>query len=142
MAKIFIDTSAWVAFAIKSDPNHAKAKQIFKNCLEENASLFTSNDIIDEATTRLIYGAGFSKAKLFYQLWQHNLKSGLIAQLWTDEQIQTEAWQILVKFKDHKLSLTDASSIALFRRFKIDAIFTFDSDFRKVNIPTLPQNSF
>jgi predicted nucleic acid-binding protein len=66
------------------------------------------------------------------------VRRGLLTQLWTDEQLQVEAWEILKKFREHKLSLTDATSVALIERFRLDAITSFDQDFKKIGITTLP----
>lgn len=138
MTKTFIDTGAWLNFVLKKEPNHQKAKEIFRSIIKDGNSLFTSNDIVDETITRLRYTEGLHLAKKVYSLLRENFQKRLVIQLWTDEKIQHDAWKLLEKFQDHKLSLTDATSIILMNRFHIDNIFTFDSDFLKVGITTLP----
>lgn len=138
MTKTFIDTNAWLNFVLKKEPNHQKAKEIFRSIIKDGNSLFTSNDIVDETITKLRYTEGLHLAKKVYSLLRENFQKRLVIQLWTDEKIQHDAWKLLEKFQDHKLSLTDTTSIILMNRFHIDNIFTFDSDFRKVGITTLP----
>lgn len=136
--KLFIDSSAWINFVLEGEPHHDEIVSFFQNFLREGAVFFTSNDIIDETVTRLFYRVNFQVAKRFFEHFQENATRGLLTQLWVDEQLQVEAWEILAKFQEHKLSLTDATSIAILKRFNLDAIVSFDEDFKKVGIPTLP----
>ncbi|MBI3290078.1 hypothetical protein HYZ78_01650 [Candidatus Microgenomates bacterium] len=66
------------------------------------------------------------------------LEKGAIVQLWTNEEIQNEAFGVVQKYAEHKLSLTDATTIALVRRFNIERVISLDSDFVKVGIATSP----
>jgi len=136
--KLFIDSSIWIAFAVSAESRHSEAVTIMKSHTEAGVALFTSNDVIDETVTRLLYWTGLFKTELFYTNFLDNVRKGTVTQLWTDEILQNEAWYLIKKFSDHKLSLTDATSIALLRRFNLDAIVTFDEDFKKVGIPTIP----
>lgn len=47
-----------------------------------------------------------------------------------------KAWKELERFKDHKLSFTDATIIVCFKEYGLDEVFTFDEEFAKINIPT------
>lgn len=134
--KVFIDTTVWISFTLRGERHHERSVALMKQAIRSRDTLFTSNDIIDETVTRLLYSSGFGIAKKFYTLLQENIKKRLVAQLWTDEVMQVDAWNLLAKFREHKLSLTDAMSIALMKRFHIDSIMTFDSDFRNVGITT------
>lgn len=136
--KLFIDATAWINFVLIGEPHHEKAVAFMNQCLKERKALFTSNDIIDETVTRLRYRVNLKVAEDFFALFKENLKLGVLTQLWIDEVIQLEAWRLLKKFHEHKLSLTDATSIALIERFHLDGIVTFDSDFKKIGIHTLP----
>lgn len=134
--KIFIDTTAWISFTLKGERQHERAVVLMKQAIRSHSTLLTSNDIVDETVTRLLYSSGFGIAKKFYTLLHENIKKRLVTQLWTDEVTQADAWCLLAKFREHKLSLTDATSIALMKRFHFDSIMTFDSDFRNVGIST------
>lgn len=136
--KLFIDATAWINFVLIGEPHHEEAVTFLRTCIEEGKALFTSNDIVDETITRLRYRVNFKVANDFFQLFQRNVKQQLLTQLWVDEQLQFEAWDLLKKFREHKLSFTDATSIAIIKRFKLDAIITFDADFKKVGMRILP----
>lgn len=136
--KIFVDSSAWIAFAAEKEPRHVVVVKTVKRCLGGGDLLFTSNDVVDETITRLLYTVGFQKASLFLKYFLENLKKDTLRQLWTDEQVQMEAFGLVEKFAEHKLSLTDATTVVLMKRFNIDSLITLDSDFIKIGIPVLP----
>ena len=52
--------------------------------------------------------------------------------------IEQKAKEILLKFFEHKVSFTDATTYVLCKDFKIDEVFTLDSDFRKMGLTVAP----
>lgn len=136
--KIFIDSSAWIALSSKDDKNYRRITDFFSKIISDGAVFFTSNDIIDETVTRLVYDVGFSKAQKFIEEIRVNIRKKGLVQFWTDEQIQEEAFAILKKYHDHELSMTDATTVAIMKRFNLDAVLTLDSDFKKIGTPSLP----
>jgi len=137
MDKVFIDSSAWIALVSFADKSHQKIDDDFKILVENHARIFTSNDIVDETVTRLAYDLGWRKAQKFVERVQELIANGNLIQLWTDEKIQQDAFEILAKFDDQKLSLTDATTVVIMQRFKLDAVLTLDSDFEKIGISTI-----
>lgn len=136
--KIFIDTSAWLAYSLAGERDHVRVKKLMHDVLTTHVMLFTSNDVIDETITRLVYHTNYSITKRFMEFIDRGLTQKRLIQVWTDEQIQSEAFAIVKKFIDKKVSLTDATSIVLMKRYNIDAILTLDSDFTKVGLRVLP----
>ena len=137
--KVFIDTSFFLAYIQEVDPRHHEVKKVFDKLIKESAMFFASNDVISETVTRLVYKS--SKKKVvsdFIGYIEASIKAGLLTQLWTDETIQNEAFRLVEKFYAHKISLTDASSIVIMKRFNISSILTLDSDFRKVGLTAIP----
>ncbi len=138
--KLFIDTSSWIAYTSEDDKNHKVIVNLFSKYLTNEIEMYTSNDIVDETVTRLTYDVGWHKARSFIEYFQIAANKKFIVQLWTDLEIQYEAFSLLEKFKDHKLSLTDATSVVIMNRFKLDSILTLDSDFKKIGISSLPES--
>lgn len=136
--KVFVDTSAWIAYLGSDQPKHIKIKNLIKQFIKDGVVLCTSNDVVDETTTRFIYDTNIKITQRFISLIKDSIAKNNLVQLWVDEQVQAEAFEVLIKFAEHKLSLTDATSIVLMKRFNIDSIISLDSDFRKVGIKTLP----
>lgn len=137
MRKVFIDTSAWMAYYLSDEPDHIRIKSLFKKFIKEHANIMTSNDVIDETVTNFVYIKP-NLAKKFIDFISESIKTNRILQLWVDEQIQAEAFEIVEKFAEHELSLTDATTIVLVRQFNIESVITLDSDFVKVGLSVLP----
>lgn len=55
MYKVFIDTSAWMAYYLSDEPDHIRIKNLLKGFIKEHTAIVTSNDIIDETVTNFIY---------------------------------------------------------------------------------------
>ena len=53
-----------------------------------------------------------------------------------DEVLFDKSTETMVKFAEHKLSFVDASIYNLVRDYKLDEVFTLDSDFKKVGLKT------
>lgn len=135
--QVFIDTSAWIAYYLSDETNHIRIKSIIKRLLKERAIVFTSNDVIDETVTRLVKTTNSKIVAQFIKVISENISKNSLTQLWVDEQIQAEAFELVQKFAEHKLSLTDATTIALIKKFNIESVVSLDSDFVKVGIHTL-----
>lgn len=133
-----MDTSAWLSFILSNDKSHEQIDAKIKELYTDRAIIYTTNDIVDETVTRLVYDKNLLIAKKFITLLDEGIEERTIIQLWTDEVIQREAFLLLAKYSDHELSLTDATSAVIFSRYNIDAILTLDSDFIKIGLPCLP----
>ncbi len=136
--KVFIDTSAWISYSLSRQPKHSSIKNLIKQLIKDNVMICTSNDVVDETATRLIYDTDIKIANKFINLIKDSSNTNSLVQLWVDEQIQAEAFELVEKFAEHKLSLTDATTVALVKKFNIESVISLDSDFIKVGIITLP----
>lgn len=136
--RFLIDTSAWLAFILSNDRDHKKIDSLIGSLRKQGIVLYTTNDVVDETITRLIYDSNLNVAKKFISLLVQGAKEKTVIQFWTDEKIQQDAFEILAKFDDQKLSLTDATTVAIMQRFNLDAVLTLDSDFKKIGVKSLP----
>src|SRR3989344_6002158 len=132
--RAIIDTSAWIAYYLSDDKYHSKIKKILKELIANKIVICTSNDIVDDTVTRLIYTTNPRIVKKFIDFTRESLRTKNLIELWIDEQLQQEALALTLKFSEHKLSLTDCTTIALLNRFNIGSLVTLDSDFKKVGI--------
>lgn len=136
--KLFIDTSAWLAVYIPTEKSHLRITRILKKEIDARSVLYTSNYIIDETVTRLLYDASWDVTKQFLQYLHKSIAEHFLVELWVDEQIEADAFSIFTLFKEHKLSLTDATTVVFIRRYKMDAVISLDSDFKKIGLSVLP----
>lgn len=136
--KIFMDTSAWISYLGSDQPKHINIKNLIKQFIRDGVVICTSNDVINETITRFIYDTNIKITQRFINLIKDSIAKNNLVQLWVDEQVQSEAFEVIAKFAEHKLSLTDATTIVLMKRFNVDSIISLNSDFKKVGIKTLP----
>ena len=134
--KVFIDTGAFIALFVSSEECHQKVSEQYKDYRKQRAALFTSFYILDELFTRLVYDLGKSVTQRVINLLNKSIEKQEIVLLDIDEVIFKKAELALIKFAEHKISLTDATSYVLYKDFALDEVFTLDGDFRKIRVPT------
>lgn len=134
--KVFIDTGAFIALFVSSEKYYSKVSKKYKDYRKQRAQLFTSNYILDELYTRLIYDFGRNATQKAIDLLNKSIEKEELAVLDIDNTIFKKAQDILIKFAEHKLSLTDATSYVLYKDFSLDEIFTLDDDFKKIRVKT------
>lgn len=132
--KVLFDTSAFVAFEDRSEARHESARA-FWNGLSANDRCLTTSYVIDETITRLRYLRGLREAVGFAEAISRSL---LISTIWVDKELVAAGLAVLKKHRDQRLSFTDCVTIAVAKAERVDAIFAFDDDFRKVGLRTLP----
>jgi len=135
--QVFIDSSTWLAYYLSDEPDHIRVKNIIKKSNKEGKIIVTSNDVIDETVTFLVYHKP-QLVRKFIDFVQKAITTNALVQLWVDEEIQGQAFELVQKFSEHRLSLTDATTISLAKKFHIEAILTLDSDFTKLKAPVFP----
>lgn len=122
---VFVDTSAWFAAVVPSDPNHPHAA----NWLATNpAVLLTTDYIIDETLTLLRARGERQRAKLLgKKFFQES-----IAEIYflTEEDIR-QAWAIFEQYDDKSWSFTDCSSKVVMDQINIGQAFAFDHHFHQ-----------
>lgn len=134
--KVFIDTGIFIALFVSSERHHSKVSKKYKDYRKQRAQLFTSYYILDELFTRLIYDFGKSITQKAIDLLNKSIDKEELVVLDIDEAIFKKAQEAMIKFSEHKISLTDATSYILYKDFSLDEIFTLDDDFKKIRVST------
>jgi predicted nucleic acid-binding protein len=93
---------------------------------------------MDETATHLRYALGLPAALAFHRAVERAVAEGLLRLRWIDPRLEREAWELLERYRDVPLSLTDATSAAVARRAKVREVFGFDSDFRALGFDLQP----
>ena len=122
---VFVDTSAWFAAVVPSDPNHPHAA----NWLATNSEvLITTDYIIDETLTLLRARGERQRAKLL----GNKFFEASIAEIYflTEEDIR-QSWAIFDRYDDKRWSFTDCSSKVVIDEMNISQAFAFDHHFHQ-----------
>jgi len=128
---IFVDTVAWAAAMVPSDPHHQQVASFLSGCRDE---LLTSDFVIDETLTLLRARRLFDKAidagRKFFDLNQVRIEYLEAEDIW-------RAWQIFRSQPRREWSFTDCTSKVVIERFHIHQALTFDRHFLEFGNLTL-----
>lgn len=134
---VFIDSSAWISYAVSNDSNHEKAELIYSSA-QLKSNLYISIFIISETITKIRKILGQKEATIIYQQFQKLEAKKRLTILSVNRDTTKDAFVLLQKYPTpNTFSLTDATNIVLMKRYKIPVLFSFDRDFRKLKIPNL-----
>jgi uncharacterized protein len=122
---IFIDASFFIASVLKNDKWHGRVRKIFPEINKEDK--ITSILTLSEAVTLTgSLGGGKKGVKLYnYIMDNHEV-------VYVDKDASFRAVETFLKY-DGVLSFADSVSVELMKRFNVDSIVSFDSDFDKVD---------
>ena len=130
---VFLDTGPFIAFDDPRDQNHARAVDCFSRLRE--VRLATSLPVLTETATR---GATLMGCEKIAILVRRVLSNKHYQVLDVSRQVFIEALDLMVKYDDQGLSLTDCTSIVIMRALRIRKIFTFDAAFRRLGYEVIP----
>lgn len=137
--KIFIDSSAYIAYYNKRDENHEKAKNFLDKIKSKEISpiiFYTSDYIFDEVLTTIIALTG--RKDLAIKVGNAILSSKITKIIKVDSKIFNEAWELFKKYKDKTWSFTDCTSFIIMKINNIKRAFTFDEHYKQVGYITIP----
>lgn len=132
--KVFIDTGVFITLFIKQEKFHLRVTAKYEEYKKERARIITSDYVLDELFTRLIYDFARPQTEIVVNTLLAAEKAEEMAVVRIDELMFQKAVKTLVTFAEHKLSFTDAASYVCCKEFGIDEIFTLDKDFNKVGL--------
>ena len=136
----FLDSGFFIAWAVRKDEYHDSSQQALVSFKTNKTRLYTSNYVLQETITRIIYKAGFATAKLFIDRVSELETAGLITVIWIDRLLHQESLKILQKYRDHPFSFVDVSIIAVVKRLKLERIYTTDSLLRQTGLDVIVLN--
>lgn len=138
MTQLFVDTGGWIALLKRDDHMHVGAGAYYEAQVAEGRRFLTTNYVIDETATRLRYDAGLEAAVAFRRAVERAVAERRLRVVWIDARLEREGWDILERYADIPLSLTDATSVAVARGSKATEVFGFDRHFRALGFDVQP----
>lgn len=131
---VFIDTSAFIAYFIKQEMYHRAVVERYTVCRKQHAAFVTSNFVVDELITWFAYHQHAAVVGKLIDRWRSVEVTGEIRVLDVDATTRKKAYEVMVKFSDHAISFTDATTYVLCKDFSIDEVLTLDDDFKKMGL--------
>lgn len=132
MERVFVDTSAWFAYANKSDRDHGRVRTVMQSF---EGRLVTSNFVFGETVTLCLYRLGHHSASQVGDILQRSPEIDLVSLTSGDERA---AWALFLDRPDKTYSYTDCTSFVLMRRLGLGTSIALDDDFRREGFALLP----
>jgi uncharacterized protein len=131
---IFVDTSAWFAGFVPTDPKHQSAVAVFSSTPPQQ--LITSDYIVSEILTLFKVRGEATRA---FALGRQILEETICRLVWVEKQDVFKAWTTFGTYRDKDWSFTDCVSRAIIERLEIGEAFAFDAHFREFgNVTVVP----
>lgn len=126
MSEVITDTSALIAFFVKSEKNHPVAKGFMLQ--NKNMRWLIPESVFDETVTwirrKISIKSSIQIGKILRD--EHHYIN-------LSEEDDAETWKIFCQYDDKQWSYTDCSLIAIARRLSRNKIFAFDEHIRQMS---------
>lgn len=132
---IFVDTGAWVALADEDDAYHNDVIAIYPGLLKSSRALVTTNLIVAESYVIIRNELGHQAAIRFLEGVN---ASPRITKVYSTEEIEREAEDVLRRYNDQDFSYSDSISFAVMKRQKIKKALSFDKHFQTMGFVRIP----
>ena len=123
--RVFIDTSAYGAIAIRGDENHWQAVATLRALTEQRSRLYTTNFVAAETHAFVLSRGGRDLALQTLE----TIDQGFEEVVRVGSGDERQAREILTRLRDKDFSLVDAMSFAVMDRLGITVAFAFDRHF-------------
>jgi uncharacterized protein len=121
---IFVDTGAWYAASVPTDPDHVTASAYLRSNRER---LVATDYIYDELLTLFRARSHTDRA----QDWVNQVRKGRCEIIRITDADLLNATEVFFRFADKQWSFTDCTSRVIMQRLGIQRAFTFDEHFRQ-----------
>lgn len=136
--KLFLDSGAFIARARKDDPYHEAATDAFASIARGDLPYplrYTSNYVVDETATFLLYEAG---PQVAVEVLRAIRASPNLVVLHVSEDVEEAADEVFARFAPSEISYTDCTTKVLMDRESIEVAFSFDKDLETLGFRRIP----
>jgi predicted nucleic acid-binding protein len=123
---VLVDTSAWIYLFAKSQGG--PQAEIFKNWFKNSTYTLHITDLIIEETHKWLCHHGHS-LELCSEILERFVDETFAEILPLLKEDRREASRIVYKYRDHRLSYTDACSVVIMKRMNLEYICSADRHF-------------
>jgi predicted nucleic acid-binding protein len=126
LARVFVDSSAWIAFFSQRDQNHDAADAFFRRAVADSVTLLTTNLVIAEIHRLTLFRAGIAAGAAVLARVDGSPRVHTIFATATHHDA-AKLW--LRKLSDQTITYADAISFAIMESEGCPSAMTFDHDF-------------
>jgi predicted nucleic acid-binding protein len=124
--RVYVDTSAWIAFFSARDQNHAEAARLFREAACRNVLLTTTNLVLAEVHRLILHRAGVTAAAMALDRIGSSTHTSI---LFASGAHHSAAIAWLARLTGHRVTYADAVGFAVIEDVGCVGFLSFDSDF-------------
>ena len=124
--KVYVDTSAWIAFFSARDQNHVEAERLFREAVSSKVLLTTTNLVLAEVHRLILHRVGAAAAAMALDRIG---SSGFTSIVFASGVHHSAAVAWLARLRSHRVTYTDAVGFAVIKDAGCAGFLSFDSDF-------------
>ena len=137
MNEVFVDTSGWASFFVRTDPHHAKASALITRWQQQNQRIVTTNYVLSEL---IVLFTRFRVRRSTVLNYIETIRSAVwIEIVHIDEALDAEAWRLLAERLDKEWSLVDCASFIVMEKRGLTEALTPDKHFEQAGFVRLLQ---
>lgn len=138
MNRVFADTSYWFSLSVRTDINHDRTLALTRRLQTDGVLLYLSVLIAAETHRLILHKLGIEAGRRFIDQLFLQVGRGFVIVLSATWETTIEARQILVKYGDQDITLTDATSAILMRKNRIETAVGHDRHFEMMGFVRMP----
>ena len=104
--------------------------------LNQGVLFVTTDYVLDETITLLLYHAGRERALVFVDAVQRSRNVQLVR---VDASIWEQAWRLFKQYDDKTWAFTDCTSFVVMRQTNLQQAFAFDHNFEQAGFELWPR---
>ena len=124
--RVYVDTSAWVAFFSARDQNHAEAERLFREAVSRNVLLTTTNLVLAEVHRLILHRVGAAAAALAVNRIASSSRTSLC---FATDAHHAAALAWIARLAGRRITYADATGFAVIEDLRCAGFLSFDSDF-------------
>jgi uncharacterized protein len=130
---VFADTAALYALLDSGEREHTDVARVWREFLDSNTTLITTNYILIEAAAVIQRRLGLAALRAF-----HDEIAPALAVVWIDADLHRSGVEATLIAARRNLSVVDCISFRVMRLREIDVAFTLDAHFREQGFTVIP----
>jgi predicted nucleic acid-binding protein len=134
--RLFGDSSAWLPFFDRSEPQHRALRQAFSDLARRRLVIYVTDYILDETLTLILARAGHSTAVAGGDWLLHSEYVRLVQ---IDSDQWHLAWDMFRHYDDKRFSFTDCTSFVVMQQYHLIDALTLDHHFEQMGFRPWPQ---
>jgi len=132
--RVFVDSSAYYAYADSDDANHDAALSLAPRLATDQAGFYTSNFVVAETHGLLVNRLDRDTAeRVLEQIYASTTR--IVRATQADE---TRGREIIRQYRDKNYSLIDAISFAVMQRLHLRQVWTYEHHFAQFDFTQAP----